>query len=87
MSLNFKKNVDSIVQEEFDLEEHSESCHEAPLADFTLLAPPVRKRDWKSLNKSLELRMDNADVTSDDLIFAGVALRHETFKPLTHLSP
>jgi len=42
------------------VDEQSECSYEAPFADFTTLAPPVRKRDWKSLNKSLELRMDNA---------------------------
>jgi hypothetical protein len=60
LSLNLKKNIDSIVQEEVDVDEQSECSYEAPFADFTTLAPPVRKRDWKSLNKSLELRMDNA---------------------------
>lgn len=77
-------NIDSIVQEDLDFDENSESFHEAPLADFTSLAPPIRKRDWKSLNKSLEFRIDNAQTVPDELIYAEVALRHETFKPSTH---
>ncbi len=74
--MNLKKNIDSIVQEELEVDDQSEGCHEALLADFSTLAPPVRKRDWKSLNKSLELRMDN--VKSDELVWAGAAMRHET---------
>jgi hypothetical protein len=76
--LNLKKNIDSIVQEELEVDDQSEGYHEALLADFSTLAPPVRKRDWKSLNKSLELRMDNVKVASDELVWAGAAMRHET---------
>jgi hypothetical protein len=45
---------------------------------------PIRKRDWKLLNKNLQMRMDNIETKDidDELIMAGLVLRHESFRPV-----
>jgi hypothetical protein len=44
--------------------------------------PPSRKRDLKALDKDLRDKIENKICEDEVLLWAGIALRHQSFRPL-----